>query len=104
MKAIVDLSANIRLEIDDPKEMETLSKAIVLGNPRRTCVCGNTEGFYMTSNKDKEGNIYVNNKCPKCGARSKLGQYKTAGYFWHEFEQYIPKVQTKNEIPLPTEE
>jgi hypothetical protein len=80
-----------QFEINEPKDMEALHKAIVLTNPRNVCeVCKTTEGFYFTTNKDKEGNIYVNVKC-KCGATSKLGQYKTGGYFWHEFEQYVPK-------------
>jgi hypothetical protein len=91
MKAIVKLSERVTLEIDERDEMETLSKAIVLASSKKKCtVCLNTEGLHYTSNKDKEGNIYVNVKCPKCGARSKLGQYKAGGYFWHDFEQYIP--------------
>lgn len=91
MKAIVDVMVNLRLEIDDQDEMETLHKAIVLANPPRKCdECGVEEGFYLTSNKDKEGNIYVNMKCV-CDARAKLGRYKTGGYFWHKFEKYIPK-------------
>ncbi len=96
MKAIVSLTPSIRLEIDERDEMETLSKAIVLSSPRRKCICGNTEGLYFTSNKDKEGNVYVNYKCPKCGARSKLGRYKTSGYFWHDFEKYVPKEEPGN--------
>lgn len=91
MKAIVALSSQIRLEIDERDEMETLSKAITLASPKQRCVCGNTEGLYFTSNKDKEGNVYVNFKCPKCGARSKLGRYKTGGFFWHDFEKYVPE-------------
>jgi len=91
MKAIVQLSNRITLEIDERDEMETLSKAIVLSNPPSRCqVCQATEGFRYTSNKDKEGNVYVNVKC-KCGARSKLGRYKTSGYFWHSFEKWEPK-------------
>lgn len=90
MKAIVTLGDRIRLEIDERSEMDTLHKAVILSNPRRKCVCGNVEGFYLSTNKDKEGNTYINNKCPKCGARSKLGQYKTGGYFWHDFEIWKP--------------
>jgi RNase P subunit RPR2 len=98
MKAIVQFAKNITLEIDERDEMETLSKAIVLANPRRQCnECGNTEGFYLTSNKDKEGNVYINVKCPKCGARSKLGQYKAGGYFWHDYEKYEPPANTAQE-------
>lgn len=94
MKAKVNLGKNIQLEIEENDEMEMLHKAIVLANPRRECnTCQATEGFYYTTNKDKEGNIYVNYKC-LCGARSKLGRYKTGGYFWHDFEIYDPN---KNE-------
>ena len=98
MKAIVKMSENIRLEIDEREELNTLHKAIVLSNPRRKCVCGNTKGFYFATNKDKEGNIYINFKCPSCGARSKLGQYKTTGFFWHDFEVYQPKPEVKKEV------
>lgn len=92
MKAIVKLDSNMKLEIDEREDMETLHRAIVLANPKRKCnECGNTEGFYFTSNKDSEGNVYVNYKCPNCTARSKLGQYKAGGYFWHDFEKYVPK-------------
>ena len=93
MKATVSLSDNIVISIEEQKEMETLHKAIVLGNPKRVCSeCGAKEGFHYSSNKDTEGNIYVNYKCT-CGARSKLGQYKAGGYFWHEFETWQPKQQ-----------
>ena len=100
MKAIVALSDKIRLEIDERDEMETLSKAIVLGNsPKRCNACGNVEANYLTSNKDKEGNIYVNVKCAKCGARAKLGQYKAGGYFWHDFEKYVAKTEAEEPPP-----
>lgn len=79
-------------EIDEKDEMETLHKSIVLGNPPDKCDnCQNTEGLYFTTNKDKEGNTYINAKCPKCDARAKLGQYKAGGYFWHRFELYKPE-------------
>ena len=91
MKAIVNLSQRITIEIDEREEMETLHKAIVLSNPPTKCtLCGGTDLRY-DSNKDKEGNIYVNLRCA-CGAKVKLGQYKAGGYFWHrDFEKYAPK-------------
>jgi hypothetical protein len=95
MKAIVKFSSNINLEIEEKDEMETLNKAITLGNPRNRCdACGNTTRFYFSSNKDKEGNTYVNRKCGECGASSKLGRYKTSGFFWHSYEKYVPKGET----------
>lgn len=80
-----------RMDFDEKGEMDTLHKAIVLGNPPQYCqICKNKEHFKLDSNKDKEGNTYVNIVCLKdgCFAKSKLGQYKSGGYFWHKFEQY----------------
>jgi|TARA_Y100000310_G_scaffold110581_1_gene108971 hypothetical protein len=87
-----------QLTVDDKDEMEALHKSIVLSNPHRFCnLCQNKNSFYLASNKDKEGNIYVNNKCGNCGADSKLGQYKAKGYFWHDFKKYIPKGRSSEE-------
>jgi len=78
--------ATYQFEFDEKDEKDTLNKIITFGNPPRYCdVCRATDGFYFSSNRDKEGNIYVNAKC-KCGARAKLGSYKVGGYFWHDFE------------------
>jgi hypothetical protein len=97
--------ANIKLgkvsyqfEIDEKDELDTLHKIIVLTNPRRKCICGNDdqESMYFTTNKDKEGNTYVNVKCAKCEARSKLGQYKTGGYFWHELRNMYSRINQKS--------
>lgn len=95
MKAIVKLSQAITLEIDDKSEMDVLHKAVVLAHPRGKCnLCESTGPFMLISNKDKEGNTYINNLCISCGAKSKLGQYKAGGgYFWREFEKYVPKVK-----------
>ena len=82
-------------DIDERDEMEALHKAAVLSNPPKYCQeCGNTEIFKLDSNKDKQGNIYVNVVC-KCFAKAKLGQYKTGGYFWHKFEQWKKGGQDK---------
>ena len=92
MKATIRMGENITLEIDEREEMDTLHKAIVLSSPHKKCdECGNVESFKFTSNKDKEGNTYINYKCRKCGATSKLGLYKAGGFFWHKFEKYVPK-------------
>lgn len=88
-------------EVEEGTEMDALHKAIVLSNPRTYCdECGNANKafFALDSNKDKEGNTYVNNTCLNkgCFAKSKLGQYKTKGYFWHKFEKYSKDaVETK---------
>jgi hypothetical protein len=75
--------------IDEQKEMEALHKAAVFGNPPRYCQeCQNSEHFSLDSNKDKEGNTYVNIVCRQCWAKAKLGSYKVGGYFWHKFRQW----------------
>lgn len=80
---------NYSFEIDEQDEMLGLHKAAVLGNPPNLCTeCGNDEDFKLDSNKDKEGNTYVNVVCNRCTAKAKLGQYKTKGYFFHNFEIY----------------
>ena len=86
-------------EIDEGKDSDTIHKAIILSNPPRYCgVCKNTEHFKMDSNKDKEGNTYINVVCCKdgCYAKAKLGFYKVGGYFWHKFERYEPKGGAKS--------
>ena len=94
-------------QIDEAKEMDALHKAAVLGNVPTYCpICKNTLHFKLDSNKDKEGNIYVNVIC-KCGAKAKLGQYKTGGYFWHKFEVYQKQSQDapqQNGAPNPVPE
>lgn len=88
------------IDVDESKEMEALHKAIVLGNPPKWCnVCKNSQYFRLESNKDKDGNVYVNVRClgKGCGCTAKLGQYKAGGYFWHPFEKYTPKGQSDNQ-------
>jgi RNase P subunit RPR2 len=93
MKAKVQTTigkTQVSFEIEERSDMETLHRVAVLGNLPSYChECKNTDTFSLDSNKDKEGNIYVNIVCRKCGAKSKLGQYKTGGYFWHKFEKYV---------------
>lgn len=76
---------------EEPKELDGLHKSTVLSNPKTHCnICDNAgkENFKLDSNKDKEGNTYINVLCMSCGAKSKLGQYKTGGYFWKDFEKF----------------
>ena len=88
MKATVKLHG-ITLEIEEPKEIDTLHKACALMSCPSFCkLCRNGDNFSLQTNKDKDANVYINVLCRKCGARAKLGQYKSGGYFWHEFEQW----------------
>ena len=92
MKAIVQFSKQITLEIEERDERLMLHKAIALTNPRTFCnVCKATEGFKLGSHKSGEY-VFTYVEC-KCGAKSNLGEYKSGGYFWKEFEKYVPKDQ-----------
>jgi len=87
-------SVEYGFEVEEKTEIETLHKIAVLGNPPKFCdECSNDDvsKFALTSNKDKEANCYVNVECGVCGAKAKLGLYKSGGYFWHRFVKYIPK-------------
>ena len=101
MKATVETKigdVSYRFEIEEKSEIETLHKIAVLGNPPSFCQeCANDDRtqFRLLSNKDSEANIYVNVECTKCTAKSKLGQYKSGGYFWHDFKKYVPKSEGK---------
>lgn len=86
-----------QFEFDEKSEMDTLNKGIILSSPKSICDnCGSVgyENKHFTSNKDTQANTYVNCKCNKCGATSKLGLYKSGGYFWHKYEIYTPKENT----------
>lgn len=89
MKAIVKVNDRLTLEIEEQNEIDTLHKAIVLANyPKKCSACGEFKTG-LSSNKDKEGNTYINVVCHACGAKAKMGQYKVGGYFWHrDFEVY----------------
>lgn len=97
MKVLVETqigAVKYRLEIEEATDFDALNKAIVLGNPPKYCnECGNNQYFVLDTNKDKEGNIYINMKClaKDCYAKAKLGTYKTKGYFWHQFKKYVPE-------------
>lgn len=89
---------NYQFDIDERSDIEGLHKAAVLGNPPTYChECKNADAskFALDSNKDKEGNTYVNVVCKACFAKAKLGLYKTGGYFFHKFEKYVPKTEVK---------
>lgn len=76
-------------QVEERQPIETLHVAIVLGNAPTYCnECKNVENFSLDSNKDKDGNTYVNCVCRKCWAKAKLGQYKAGGFFWHKFVKY----------------
>lgn len=93
------------LEVEEKNTLETLHLLAVLGNPPQYCK-ELPNGFYsLESNKDKEGNTYVNVVCKgKSEAgdfkvyKAKLGSYKTGGHFWHSFklDEYALK---RNEEP-----
>lgn len=96
MIAKVNLSlggTTYQFEFDGNDEMISMHKAIALSNyPTYCTICqihARNNEFKLTTNRDKDGNTYINLKHTKCGAKVKFGQYKQGGYFWHrEFLLY----------------
>ena len=81
--------SSYQFEVEEKDQMDTLHKIIVLGNPPRKCnECGESEKLSLDTNKDKEGNTYINAVCGNCRAKAKLGRYKTGGFFWHDYQQW----------------
>lgn len=79
-------------EIEERDDMETLHKTFALGSVPRDCKLIKNGQYSLQTNKDKEGNIYVNAVCTGLVdgqfkvAKAKLGQYKSKGFFWHNWE------------------
>lgn len=99
-------STQYEFDIEEQEEMLTLHKAAILSNPPRYCdICQNNQLFALDSNKDQQGNIYVNVKClaKGCGAKAKLGQYKSKGYFWHKFVRWQDQQQNQPKSTQPTD-
>lgn len=93
------------IQADASKAKDALHEVITISSPRSWCAACNSEVLpeecKLTTNKDKDGNIYVNAKHTKkgCGARSGLGTFKAGGYFWKDYEIYKPANAPKTEVP-----
>jgi hypothetical protein len=88
-------NAEFTFEFDKPELKEAIYDASLFANTPSLCDnCGNDakDGFSLQSNKDGEGNLYVNTVCNQCDAKAKLGTHKSGkSYFWHKFQKYTPK-------------
>lgn len=108
MKAVVSFKIGdvaYQLHLEEKDEMDTMHKMAVLGNPPQYCKYLPNGRLTLESNKDKDGNTYVNVVCKGKNAKdefqvykAKLGQYKSGGYFWHNFalDEYAVKRMTTN--------
>lgn len=82
-------NAKYKFFIDESNDKEALLTASILGEMPQICDCCDNIGVVgLVGNKDKDGNVYINIVCKKCGAKAKLGSYKNGGYFWHRFEKW----------------
>lgn len=93
-KALVKLgNISYTFEADEKDPIESLHIVVALANIRKVCnLCKATQDqFYFTTNKhsgQKGTFTFINVKCGNCDGKSALGQYKTGGYFWKDFEKY----------------
>ena len=85
-------NAELEITIDE----ENLDKVLLKMMPfvaKDKCVCG-SEDISWEGRKTKEGFIYINRKCEKCGKTSVMGHYREGGgLFWKDWIKYIPKEQ-----------
>ncbi|MHA1225108.1 MAG: hypothetical protein ACTSPV_00030 [Candidatus Hodarchaeales archaeon] len=81
-------------EIEEKNELDAMSMAGFLSSmPSKCKLCG-SDNVHLTSNKattDEGTYTFVKVICEDCNARSQLGQYKTGGFFWKQWEKYTPK-------------
>lgn len=101
-----------QFEVEEKDDKEALLKVIALASPRTNCNLCDTHGLetkHLEARKvttEKGTFVYISVVC-KCGAKSTLGEYKTGGYFWKEYEKYDPEngngkkeEVTKNEVDI----
>jgi hypothetical protein len=76
---------------DEGKDLDVIQKVATLANPRIDCLCKqhSMDNKTLESRKAKDF-TFVSFNCSGCRAKSGLGQYKTGGYFWKEYEVYTP--------------
>jgi hypothetical protein len=113
MKAMVSFKVGdvaYQLSLEERDEMDTLHKMAVLGNPPTYCKFLPKGRVSLESNKDTEGNTYVNVVCKGTDDsgqfqvyKAKLGQYKAGGYFWHNWalDEYAIKRVAAQAQDLP---
>ncbi len=97
--------AQYTFHVEGRDDLATLNQMIVMGNPPTYCK-ELPKGFYnLETNKDKEGNVYVNMACAgkdESGVfriyKAKLGSYKDkSGFFWHNFK--LDEYQKSGAVP-----
>ena len=90
MKALVNFSKQINLEVEGEKPKDVLFTAInMVSYPKKCEECGNDKEFEPRADKDQDGNKYIKIVCMKCGAQSNMGTYKDgSGHFWKKFENW----------------
>jgi len=93
-------TTSIQFEVDEPKQKDALFSAGVLASTPIKCGKCESEDVILSGNKAK-GYTFVKVICNKCDARAQLGEYKEGGFYWKEWEKYIPKGGGRDEdVPI----
>lgn len=96
--------SELEFSIDEKEDISALVKASSITSIPNRCSLCLSDQIHLSSNRTKEGFIFIKIICDKCFAQSNMGQYKTGGIFWKKFDKYVPGVQvqtqtlTENEI------
>ncbi len=91
-----------QFEADEKEDLLAILKVVGIVNIRQECnICnkGTPEDFQFYAYKkssDKGEFIFVKVRCT-CGAVSSLGQYKSGGYYWKDFEEFKSKGGKENQ-------
>ena len=93
-------STSIVFEVDNPNIKDALYSAGILASMPTKCKC-ESEDVILASNSAK-GYTFVYVKCNKCVSKAQLGEYKDkSGYYWKEWEKYIPQGGGRDEnVPI----
>lgn len=92
--------------LDKGDDLAVMNQLITLGNPPLFCKEAKDGVYKLETNKDKEGNIYVNMVCYSGDGKvykAKLGSYKDkSGFFWHKYalDEFAMK-RLKNAQDMP---
>lgn len=89
----------LEVDIDEKDPKEALSQATFFMQPDYCGLC-KEKNIIWTSNKAKTDSgtfTYIKRRCMngECKATSTMGEYKDGGFFWKQWEIYVPDESKK---------
>jgi hypothetical protein len=94
-------NTSLVFQVDETKDIDALFQAGSIASMPTVCGHCESEDVRFTSNK-AEGYTFVKVRCNKCNYSANVGQYKDGGFFWKEFEAYVPKDSESKQLKQKT--